>query len=367
MKRLKFSSNDTHQKQFVIALKKNVHEYFKVNNISTKGNIHMYVKTIVMLFLYISPFVLILTIPMNSWIAILLLVIMGVGMAGVGMSVMHDAIHGSYSKKKWVNSLMGGTIYLIGSSPSTWAIQHNLLHHTYTNIEGYDEDIQTKGFVRLSKNAPWFKYQRYQHIYAFFFYGFMTIAKLVGDFPQLIKYNRNGLTQQQKEKPAKEFVIMIITKTIYLALIFGLPLWLTSFTWWQVLIGFFIMHMTGGIIMSVVFQMAHVVEGTEQPLPNAEGIIPDEWMVHELRTTADFAPNNRLFSWYVGGLNFQVEHHLFPNVCHVHYKIISRIIRRTALESGFHYNQKPTLGSAFLSHVRTLKQLGSQITVPTAA
>jgi linoleoyl-CoA desaturase len=361
MKNIKFTSSDTHQKAFVAALKKNVHDYFKQNNISTKGNAEMYVKTIVMVLLYISPFVVILSVPMSAWVAVLLLVIMGIGMAGVGMSVMHDAIHGSYSKKKWLNSLMGGTIYLIGSSPSTWAIQHNFLHHTYTNIEGFDEDIQTKGFVRLSKNAPWLRYQRFQHIYAFFFYGFMTLAKLVGDFPQLIKYNKNGLTHQQNEKPAKELALMIVTKTIYLAIIIGLPIWLTAFSWWQVLLGFLIMHMTGGIIMSVVFQMAHVVEGTEQPLPDAEGVIHDEWMVHELKTTSDFAPYNRLFSWYVGGLNFQVEHHLFPNVCHIHYKKISRIVRRMARESGFHYNQKLTLGGAFLSHVRMLKRLGNPV------
>lgn len=361
MKALRFTSGDPHQQQFAAALKKKVHEYFKLNNISTKGNWQMYIKTAVMLLFYISPFILILTIPMNTWLVILLLIVMGIGMAGVGMSVMHDAVHGSYSQKKWVNSLMGGTIYLIGSSPSTWAVQHNFLHHTYTNIEGYDEDIQTKGFVRLSKNAKWFRYQRYQHIYAFFFYGFMTLAKLVGDFPQLMKYNRNGLTHQQKEKPAREFMLMVVSKTVYLAVIIGLPLWLTTFSWWQVLLGFFIMHMTGGIIMSVVFQMAHVVEGADQPVPDTEGIIRNEWTVHELKTTSDFAPNSWLFSWYVGGLNFQIEHHLFSNICHIHYRKIAPIVQQTVKEFGFDYNLKPTLGAAFLSHVKTLKNLGNPV------
>lgn len=357
MKTIRFASEDQRQRQFAAALRKNVHDYFTHHSLDSKGNAAMYLKTAVLVFLYCTPFILILTVPMSVLPAAILMVIMGVGMAGVGMSVMHDAVHGAYSERKWINTVMGGSIYFIGSSVATWSIQHNYLHHRFTNITGYDEDIETKGFIRLSKNAPWRKYQRFQHIYAFMFYGFMTLAKLVGDFFQLFRYNRLGITQNRNEKPRREIVRMIITKSIYLAVVFGLPLWLTTFTWWQVLVGFFIMHMTGGMIMSLIFQMAHVVEGTEQPMP-VNGTIPDEWTVHQLRTTSDFAPRNGVLGWYIGGLNFQVEHHLFPNICHIHYKSIAPIVQKTANEFGIPYHVHPTFGGALRSHFRMLRRLG---------
>lgn len=360
MKPVRFASNDKQQREFVAALRKNVHAWFSEHHIDTKGNAAMYVKTVVLLLLYCVPFILILTVPVTALAAIVLLVVMGIGMAGVGMSVMHDAVHGAYSRHKWVNTMMGGTIYLIGSSVTTWSIQHNYLHHTFTNITGYDEDIETKGFVRLSRNAPWKSYQRFQQFYAFLFYGFMTLAKLVGDFPQLLHYNRSGLTRTRKEKPTKELVRMMITKTVYLLVIIGLPLWLTSFAWWQVLIGFLIMHMTGGMIMSVIFQMAHVVQLTAQPMPDDEGIIHNEWMVHELQTTCDFAPRNALLGWYIGGLNYQIEHHLFPNICHIHYKSIAPIVEQTARQYGISYHVIPTFTAAIASHFRTLRELGKR-------
>lgn len=360
MKRIKFITNDPQQQAFSTALRKNVQDYFKTNHISTKGDGRMIFKTAVMLALYVMPFVLILTIPMNIFAAILLLIVMGIGMAGVGMSVMHDAIHGSYSSHKWVNKIASASIYFIGSSPSTWAIQHNILHHTYSNITGYDEDIETKGFVRLSRNAPWKKYQRFQQYYAFLFYGFMTLAKLFGDMPQLFKYNRSGLTGEQNNKPIREVIRMIITKTIYLVAIIGLPLWLTDFSWWQTLIGFLIMHMVGGMIMSTIFQLAHVVEGATQILPDEQGVIREEWMVHQLNTTSDFARNNWLLNWYVGGLNYQIEHHLFSNICHVHYPKLAPIVERTAREYGITYNLKSSFTNALKSHILTLVKLGKQ-------
>jgi linoleoyl-CoA desaturase len=293
-------------------------------------------------------------------LAIVLLVVTGIGMAGIGMSVMHDAVHGSYSSKKWVNSLMGATIYLLGSCKTTWMTQHNYLHHSYTNITGYDEDIETKGFVRLSQHARWRKYHRLQHLYAFLFYGLMTLAKFIGDFTQLIKYRKKQLPHAVKGNPAYELIRISATKAIYLAVAIGLPILVTDYTWWQVLIGFAIVHLTGGMIMSTIFQMAHVVEGTDQPLPDSEGLIHNDWMVHQLSTTSDFARTNKLLGWYIGGLNFQIEHHLFPNICHVHYKRIAPIVQRTAREFGFTYNVKLTFAEALQSHLRTLKRLGKE-------
>lgn len=361
MKTIKFVCSDESQKQFAAAVRKNVNAYFKERNISIKGNLSLVIQTIAMLSIYIVPFILVLTIQMNAWFAILMAVLMGIGLAGIGMCVMHDAVHGSYSRKEWVNKILSATMYLLGSNVFNWKIQHNMLHHAYTNIEGYDQDIASKGPIRLSEHAPLRRFHRYQYIHAFFFYGLMTISKLVNDFTQLIGFNKAGITRQYHVNPTFEYAKMIFLKIAYLVVFIGIPTWLTAFSWWQVLLGFLIMHWTAGCILSTVFQMAHVVEGTIQPLPNAEGIIESEWAVHELRTTSDFARNNLFLNWYIGGLNFQIEHHLFPNICHVHYHKIAPIVERTAKEFGFIYNLKPTFINALISHIKRLKELGKQI------
>lgn len=354
---IKFICNDE-RKQFASAVRKNVNKYFKDKGVSIKGNASMVVKTIVMLSFYIAPFIVLLTVSMNGWIALLLAILMGVGVAGVGMGVMHDAVHGSYSRRQWLNNLLGGTMYLLGSNVFNWKVQHNILHHTHTNITGVDEDIKSRGPLRLSQHARLRKIHRYQHIYAFFFYGLMTFSKLTKDFSQLVEYNKEGITRKHGIKPALEFTKMVAYKVIYLFVIIGLPLLLTDFKWWQVLIGFFVMHWTTGCILSTVFQMAHVVEGTEQPMPDEKGVIENDWAIHQLNTTSDFGRNNLFLNWYIGGLNFQIEHHLFPNICHIHYRKISLIVEQTAHEFNLTYNLKPTFFNALASHRRRLKELG---------
>ncbi len=356
MQIIKFTSNISKEHQFVVELRKKVNNYFKQNNISPKANSKMILKTIILLSSYLVPFIIILIFKPHSLIAIGFAVLMGIGIAGIGMGVMHDACHGAYSKKHWVNNLLGGSLYLLGSNVLNWKIQHNVLHHTYTNISGFDEDIDDKGPIRLSENKPLKWYHKYQFIYAFLFYGLMTITMLTNDFTRLHKYHKQGLLKSQNKKMGREFTKMLLRKIVYLTVIIGLPLWLTDYSIWQILFGFFIMHWTASIILSFVFQMAHVVEGAQQPLPETNMHV--EWSVHQLNTTADFARNNKLLSWYVGGLNFQIEHHLFPNICHIHYKNIAPIVEQTAKEFGLQYNIQPTFRSALLSHIYRLKELG---------
>jgi len=361
MKTIKFDSNDKQERLFAAAVRKNVNDYFRERGISTKGNLLVAIQTIIMVSAYIIPFVLILTVPMSEWVAILMSVFMGIGTAGIGMSVMHSAAHGSYSEKEWVNNMFAGTMYVLGGNVFNWKVQHNILHHTYTNINEYDQDIASKGPLRLSEHVPVRKIHRYQYIHAFFFYGLMTIFKIIRDFTQMAEFNKAGYARQNHTNPSVEYIKMILIKLIYFFVIIGLPIIFTSFTWWQVLLGFFIMHWTTGLILGTVFQLAHVVEGLEQPLPSAEGMIKSDWAVHELQTTSDFARNNHFLNWYVGGLNFQIEHHLFPYICHIHYPKIAPIVEKTAKEFGYPYNLKPTFIQAIRSHIRRLKELGRPI------
>jgi linoleoyl-CoA desaturase len=358
MKTIQFLANDLREKQFTQVVKDRVNAYFKARGISTKGNIQLVVKSVLMLLMYLVPFLVILILSVPHWITIILVVIMGIGEAGIGMSVMHDASHGAFSRKKWVNRLCSSSMFLLGSNTFNWKVQHTLLHHTYTNIYGYDQDIESKGMLRLCQHAPLRGIHRFQYLYAYFFYGLMTLYKLLADFRQLVDFNRCGITRAQGGQPSHEMLKLIVVKIVYFSVILGLPLWLSAYSWWQVLLGFSLLHFTAGIIMSTVFQMAHIVEGTKQPLPDENGVIDSEWMVHQLNTTSDFARNNIVLSWYVGGLNFQIEHHLFPHICHIHYPKIATIVEQTADEFGLRYNLKPTFGSAFLSHAKRLKELG---------
>jgi linoleoyl-CoA desaturase len=355
MNTLRFVNKD--KGQFTATLRKNVNNYFKDKNISTKGNFKMIFKSVTMISCYLLPFILMLVLPLSGWLIFPMSIVMGIGMAGIGMSVMHDAAHGSFSKRGWLNRLFESSMYLIGGNTFNWKVQHNIMHHTYTNIEGFDEDIEPKASLRLSEQTPLKKIHRFQHIYAFFLYCFMTLARMVGEFKQLIKYNKAGITKMQGSTPRREMFRLALGKVMYIIVTLGLPLLFSPFSWWLVILGFIVMHLVAGVLMATVFQMAHLVEIAEQPLPE-NGVINNEWAVHELQTTANFSRKSRLFAWLIGGLNFQIEHHLFPNICHIHYKAISPIVEQTAKEFGLPYKENRTFFTAIGSHVRLLKSLG---------
>ncbi len=356
---IKFIKPD--QSAFFSILRKRVNAYFKENNISRFGNREMVVKSIILISVYLLSYLAILTLPLQAWLFLPFALLMGITKAGIGMTVMHDALHGSYSRSNFVNKLMGNCIYLLGANAFVWKVQHNVLHHTYTNIHGVDEDINTKVVVRLSRQAPLKTFHRYQHIYVFFLYGFMTLHLLINDFFKLLKYNKLGIIKDQKSTLAKEYSKLIGLKLAYLFFVIGLPILITPLLWWQVLLGFLAMHMVAGFMLSTIFQMAHIVEGAHQPMPNAEGNIENAWAIHELQTTANFAPKNRFLNWFIGGLNFQIEHHLFPNICHVHYRKIAKIVEKTAEDFHLTYNVKPTFIQGLKSHITMLKMLGRPV------
>lgn len=347
---------------FFSTLNQRVNEYFKSNNISRYANAEMKIKTVCMYALYFIPYVLMITgVVSNIWLMSVLCVIMGIGIAGIGLSVMHDANHGGYSNKSWVNNLLGYSLNIVGGNAFNWKVQHNVLHHTYTNIHDVDEDISPRGVLRMTPHGEWKAIHKFQHLYAWFFYGLMTLVwVVVKDFVRIIKYQKDGLVKKQKANIITEWIILVATKVIYIGYIFVLPAIILPLVWWQILLGFVIMHYVAGFILAIIFQPAHVIEGTEYPLPNEEGRMENSWAIHQLHTTTNFANNNHLLSWYVGGLNFQVEHHLFPNICHVHYRKISSIVKNTADEFGLPYKSQPTFIGALIGHAKLLRELGKK-------
>ena len=354
-------------RDFVTTLNRRVNEYFRENNLSRNANAEMVVKTICMILLYVIPYSLIITNSVTSAVGLIsMVVLMGFGVAGIGLSVMHDANHGAYSKKSWINNFIGYSLNFMGATSFNWKLQHNVLHHSYTNVYDEDEDISPRGALRLTPYGEWKRMHQYQHIYAWFLYGLMTLVWLTAkDFSRLYKYQKTGLVRSQKGNVAREWLILIVTKIFFVAYAIVLPLMLTPLVWWQVLIGILVAHYIAGFILAIIFQPAHVIEGTEYPLPDESRTLENNWAVHQLLTTTNFGNNSKWFTWYVGGLNFQIEHHLFTNVCHVHYDKIASIVKSTAREFGLPYKTSKTFVSALVGHARLLKQLGEKPVLQT--
>lgn len=356
MSAIRFVARD--KGQFSAELRNRVQRYFKENNLSTKGNSTVIVKAAVLLAMFLAPTVALLLVPMPFWAALGLAIVQGVGGAGVGMCLMHDSLHGSFSKKAWVNDLLGQSMHMLGGCVFNWKVQHNLLHHTYTNILGHDEDIRERSFLRFSSSAPVQPLHRYQHFYAMFLYPFGAISMILKDFKQLRDYRDDGTMARQKTTYGRELAKAVAAKLGNVLYFVGLPILFGALTAGQAALYYLVMLMALGFMMSVVFQFAHVIEDVQHPEPNGLGQIENEWTIHQLATTANFCHRSPIVTWYTGGLNYQIEHHLFPNICHVHYPALSEIVKQTAEEHGIFYNRKGTLLQSLASHLRQLRKLG---------
>ncbi len=351
----------TQDTAFFRTLNARVNAYFQQNNITRYGNWKLYLKSVVVFAIFLTPYFLILSNMFNEWMMLLLTVVTGAGMSFVGMCVMHDGNHGSYSRRRWVNNLMGSSIYILSGNVYNWKVQHNVLHHTYTNVAGHDEDMQTDGLIRLHQHDPWRRFHKFQHYYSVLLYGLLTLNWAIRkDYRQMSEYIHRGFNFDKKINPAKEWTILILTKVLYMLVWIVIPILLLDIAWWKVFIGFAVMHYTAGLILSIVFQLAHIVEDAEAPLPDNDGNMENTWAIHQLFTTANFAPKNKLVSWFVGGLNYQIEHHIFPHISHVHYPKIAQIVKQTALEYGLPYNEYRTTRQAIASHFRMLRALGQR-------
>lgn len=360
LKPIKFSR--TIGKDFNTTLNKRVRRYFKDNNISKYANTSMKIKTVFMTALYFTPYLLMVTgVITNGWLIALCWATMGLGIAGIGLSVMHDANHGAYSKNKNVNKILGRIVNLVGGYAPTWKIQHNVLHHSYTNVHGHDEDVSPAlAILRFSPTDKYMPIHRFQFIYAWFFYSLMTLMWITTkDFQQLFRYRKMNLTKTENANFSSLLWELVVTKVFYYVYILVIPILVMDIEWWLLLLFILMMHLIAGFVLAIIFQPAHVVPETTFPIPDRDLTIENNWAIHQLETTSNFAPKSNILYWLVGGLNYQVEHHLFPNICHIHYKKLSKIVKATAEEFGIPYHSEPTFFSAIRSHNRMLKKLGA--------
>jgi linoleoyl-CoA desaturase len=356
---LKFQSPNPADKQFITDVRQRVDAYFTENNLSKKANSAMIVKSLIMLAIYIIPFFIYLVYNPSLSISLILWSIMAFGFAGIGMCIMHDANHGAYtSDHKW-NQWIGYSINLAGAFAANWKIQHNILHHTYTNITNFDDDIDDKAILKLSPHTASKPIHQFQHIYAFFFYSIATLYwTFLKDFLQYERYNREGHYRMSFMEHFNLLARLFVSKISYLFVLLAVPTLWFGIPISKSIYCFVLMHLLASKVLTTIFQLAHTIEGTAHPLPNSDLKIENEWAIHQMNTTTNFAQKNRFITWFVGGLNYQIEHHLFPNICHIHYPQLANIVRKTSTEHNIPYLEYPQFTDALRAHVGALKRFG---------
>jgi linoleoyl-CoA desaturase len=356
MTKIKFNNSNA---LFFNTLRNRVDHYFQEKKINYTGNFQLYFKTAVLLSILVACYtVLVFFTPASNWISLGICAIMGLDMAAIGFNIMHDGAHGSYSSKKWVNDMMSYSLNMLGGSSFMWKLKHNINHHSYTNIEGMDDDIDIKPFIRVHRDQKGYWFNRFQHIYSLLLYGMTYLFWIfLNDFKKYFSGKISDFTPIRKMK-SSEHIAFWLTKIGYVGLFLILPFFFAGVI--NTLIGYTVIVFVTGIVIAVVFQLAHVVE--EAPFIDTHGQdtkIETEWAVHQLNTTFNFATKNKTVSWLLGGLNFQVEHHLFPKISHVHYPELNKILINTCKEFNINYNEFPSVASALRSHLLHLKNIGS--------
>jgi linoleoyl-CoA desaturase len=276
---------------------------------------------------------------------------------------MHDGSHQAYSRHRWINRVMAATLDVVGGSSYIWQWKHGRFHHTWVNVAGHDSDIDLGVLGRLSPQQPRRPWHRWQHIYLWVLYGVTAVRwHLYGDFRDIITGTIG--TRPFARPRGWDLAAFVLGKLAFFTLAFGVPLAFHSIG--TVVFFYATTAAVAGVLLALVFQMAHVVEAAAFPMPNEGGLRIDKpWAIHQLETTVDFARGNRALSWLIGGLNFQVEHHLFPHISHVHYPVVSRVVKDACSEFGVAYLEHRTFAAGIASHYRWLRQLGKPtIAVP---
>jgi linoleoyl-CoA desaturase len=358
--KLKFNGSD----RFLRELRKRIDAYFEKTGRRRRDCPQMYFKTATILTVFATTYILLMFFATSWFTVIPLAILLGLGVAAIGFNVQHDAGHKAYSEHRWVNRTMAFTLDLMGGSSYMWDWKHNTIHHTYPNVAGYDDDINIGFLGRLSPQQPRHAFHRFQGVYLWFLYGFLAIKwHLVDDFHNLA-LGRIGEHKIPRPKGG-DLVVFIAGKVIFFTMAFVLPMLLHK---WYIALGVYALAaFVSGVVLSIVFQLAHVVGEADFPVPvvvSEHGVRMDtEWAIHQIQTTVDFSRGNPFLCWFLGGLNFQVEHHLFSRICHIHYPALSKVVEEACREFGVRYEANKSIFVAIRSHANWLTLMGQPAAV----
>jgi len=350
-RRLRFGGDNA----FQLELKRRVTAHLRATGRPERGCPEMYFKTAVILATFASVYALLVFVATAWWQALPLALVLSLTMVAIGFNVMHDAGHEAFSERRWINRTMAMSLDLVGGSSYYWRWKHNVFHHTFVNVMGYDTDIDLAGLGRLTPNHPLAWIHRWQHFYVWFLYGVMVLKWHFYDDFRLALTSRMG--EHRFERPrGLQLVVLVGGKIVFVSLAFVIPLLLHPV--WAVAATYTAMAIVMGVVLGVVFQLAHCVEDAQFPADRGSGHIDKPWAVHQVETSVDFARGSLAASWLLGGLNFQIEHHLFSRICHVNYPAIAPLVERTCHEFGIEYRSNTTFAAALRSHYRWLRAMG---------
>jgi linoleoyl-CoA desaturase len=352
--RVKYTASDA----FLRELKRRVDAYFAQTGRNPRDCPQMYFKTATILAWFVGAYLLLLFAVSSWWLALPLAIVLGVSMAAIGFNIQHDGGHRAYSNHQWVNRIMAMSLDLMGGSSYMWDWKHNSIHHTYPNITGHDDDIDVGFMGRLSPHQKRYWFHRAQGIYLWLLYGFLAIKWHFYDDFYNVAVGRIGGHKVPRPK-GWDLVVFIGGKLVFLSWAFIIPMLLHPI--WAVLLVYIVAAFTSGVVLSVVFQLAHCVEEADFPMPDSTGHMETDWALHQVQTTVDFSRRNRVLSWFVGGLNFQVEHHLFHRICHVHYPHLSKVVEGVCKDFGIRYASNESFFAALGSHFRWLQRMGQPV------
>jgi linoleoyl-CoA desaturase len=339
-----------------------VDDYFQQTGKRPRDCPQMYLKTALILGSFAAVYVLVVFVVQSWWLSLPLAMLLGLILAAMGFNIQHDGGHHAYSDLPWVNRLMAMTLDLMGGSSYLWHWKHAVLHHTYVNLNEHDTDIDLGPLARLSPYQKRRPYHRWQHLYLWPLYGLIAIKwQLYDDFRDAIA---GKLGNQRVPRPKGwDLAGFLAGKAFFYSIAFVIPLLLHS--WQMVLLHYAVTALALGIVISVVFQLAHCVEEADFPQPEPETLhIAKTWAEHQAETTVNFARRSLLANWLLGGLNFQIEHHLLPRICHVHYRALSRVVEATCREFGVRYAAHSSIWAGVRSHYRWLRRMGANEAEP---
>lgn len=342
---------------FYQELKRRVNQYFDDRKKPSTGNAGLIFKAIFFFIAYFGLYVHLVYFTPGNLLAIVECALFGCFTAAIGFNVMHDGGHGSFSKSKLLNKCAAFSVNFLGASSIMWNMKHNIIHHTYTNIDGVDDDIEARPYLRMCTTQKRYWMHRFQHYYVWFLYSLLHLVWIfLTDYQKYFKRRIGSVPI--KKLTLKEHFGFWGAKVGYMIVFMVLPIYMVGFVPW--LVGFLIATMVTGFVISIVFQLAHTVEHTHFPIPETgSNKIDNEWAIHQVETTANFATKNKLICWLVGGLNFQIEHHLFPKVSHIHYPAISKIIKQTCKDFNIPYIEFSKMRQAIASHASYLRRMGT--------
>jgi linoleoyl-CoA desaturase len=337
-------------------LKNRVQQYFDQKGIRPTGTSSLFTKAFILVSALVAVYVHLLFFTPAWYFAVAESVVLGGIVAAIGFNVMHDGSHGSFSTNKLANRFAASSISLLGANHFMWNMKHNMIHHSFTNVDGVDDDIEIGILMRMAPTQKRYKMHRFQHVYFWVLYMLLYVFWIF--FSDYKKYFSGYIGNVPlKKMSVRDHIEFWFVKLYHVVAFIVVPIYCVGWISW--LVGFLVMSMTAGFVLSIVFQLAHTVEHTEFPLADIDSNkLPDEFAAHQIKTTANFATRNKLVSWLVGGLNFQIEHHLFPKISHVHYPAISEIVRSVCREYQLQYIEYPTMRKAVWAHVRFLRQMG---------